>query len=515
MRKIHQKKILEILGSLREAQKAGLFADCQEGAISIGEFIEGIEGDGTQTVALLESYCETLYKASIGEAGEKALERQLLRVENSVKNELKPTKIEVVFLSYKASMSDSLESIYLAAKEDPDCDAYWIPIPYFDRNTDGSAKVMHYEGAQWYDEKIVCTDWQKYNIEERRPDAIFTFNPYDDQNYVTSIHTTYYCSRLREQTDMLVYVPYLVHNEYMNSNFATVPGTFYSDKVILQSESIRQQYIAAIKSNLDDVDTHILEEKIVALGSPKADKVINLQKENIQICDEWREILHTPGSEKTIVLYNTTIDAALVNTMPDKGDLYLKKVKAVIEYFTGHPKAVLWWRPHPLLTTTMNSMRPHLYSEYIGIVNEFVEQKIGIYDTTADMYSAIAYADMCYGDSSSLNLLLQLIGKPVLIQNKKYFHEKSELEITAETIERVMNTFIDKQHKNNYILYEAEEATTEGFTLEGVIEYLPIIKKYGEQQSSKFRTLYENADGTAGQKVYDYIKAILRRQIGE
>jgi hypothetical protein len=48
-----------------------------------------------------------------------------------VKTELKPNQIEVAFLSYKASMSDCIETIYLAAKADPMCDAYWIPIPYY------------------------------------------------------------------------------------------------------------------------------------------------------------------------------------------------------------------------------------------------------------------------------------------------------------------------------------------------------------------------------------------------
>lgn len=47
-------------------------------------------------------------------------------------------------------MSDSLESIYLAAKADPHCDAYFIPIPYFDRNQDGSLGKIHYEAEGFY-----------------------------------------------------------------------------------------------------------------------------------------------------------------------------------------------------------------------------------------------------------------------------------------------------------------------------------------------------------------------------
>lgn len=38
----------------------------------------------------------------------------------------------------KASMWDSLESVWKTTDQDPDCDAYVIPIPYFDRTANGS-----------------------------------------------------------------------------------------------------------------------------------------------------------------------------------------------------------------------------------------------------------------------------------------------------------------------------------------------------------------------------------------
>ena len=84
MKKHQQKQLLDILKTIEQAQASELYADCQECAISIGEFIEEIEGEGTQTVTLLEEYCELLYKASLGEAGQKALSKQLLRSGTSI-----------------------------------------------------------------------------------------------------------------------------------------------------------------------------------------------------------------------------------------------------------------------------------------------------------------------------------------------------------------------------------------------------------------------------------------------
>ncbi|MDR2452093.1 MAG: hypothetical protein LBE85_10115, partial [Candidatus Accumulibacter sp.] len=197
MRKHQQRQILELIQTLKEALAVKLYAKSQDCVLRIGEFIECIEGGnrGVQTIALLREYRELLRKADNGEIGEEPLLAHLMEIENSVGSELKPNRIEIAFLSYNASMADSIESIYLAARADPNCDAYWIPIPYFERQADGSLGQMHYEGADCYGGNIECTDWREYDVEARHPDVIFTFAPYDSGNYVTSVHPAFYCER--------------------------------------------------------------------------------------------------------------------------------------------------------------------------------------------------------------------------------------------------------------------------------------------------------------------------------
>ncbi|MDR2089838.1 MAG: hypothetical protein LBP73_10870, partial [Clostridiales Family XIII bacterium] len=71
MRKRQQNQILELLQTLKEAQSAGLYGDCQEGALSVLSFIESVEGEDNPRVAgataLLSEYCELLYGAHKGE----------------------------------------------------------------------------------------------------------------------------------------------------------------------------------------------------------------------------------------------------------------------------------------------------------------------------------------------------------------------------------------------------------------------------------------------------------------
>ncbi|MDR0220359.1 MAG: hypothetical protein LBI54_03015, partial [Lachnospiraceae bacterium] len=281
MRKIQQTKILESLQTLKEAHGelpkqtapgavTNLLADCQDFALQIKEFIESIAGNGTRTAALLDEYCELVYRAS-GEAGSqdyiKKLAKQLTDIENSVRSEMKPDRIEAVFLPYQASMWDSLESAYLAARDDPACDAYVIPIPYYEKNPDGTLGEMHCDGGR-YPDGVPITDWQKYDIEARHPDLVFIHNPYDNGNYVSSVHPNYYSKRLCECTDLLCYVPYFVFDGALPEHFVTTAACVYAHKVFVQSEEIRSDYIRVFGG--------WLKENGIRKGHPLWPKVANL-----------------------------------------------------------------------------------------------------------------------------------------------------------------------------------------------------------------------------------------------
>ena len=116
-------------------------------------------------------------------------------------------KTVIYFLPYKSSMWDSLESVYLAAQDDPNCDAYVMPIPYYDRNPDGSLGNMHYEGDR-FPADIPITDYRQVDLQAVQPDIIYIHNPYDYANYVTTIDPAYYSDKLKSYCKLLVYIPY-------------------------------------------------------------------------------------------------------------------------------------------------------------------------------------------------------------------------------------------------------------------------------------------------------------------
>lgn len=448
MRKFQKQQILEVVQSLHTLHGKmkdilngqnyetvqTVLADCQEAAIRIGETIEQTEGNGTQAVSCLEQYCETLYQVSArmreisGQKAYKSLESSLIKAQNAILH--MEERREVVFLPYKASMWDSLESVWKAADEDPDCDAYVIPIPYYDKNPDGSFKEMHYEGDQ-YPKYVPVTNYEDYDFDGRRPDAIFIHNPYDEFNFVTSVHPFFYAKNLKQFTQMLVYIPYFVLREILPSDeeavkgiehFCMVPGTFYADKVFVQSENMRTIYIKVLTDAFGTESRRTWESKILGLGSPKNDKVMNTRKEELEIPREWIDIIQKPdGSWKKVVFYNTSVSALL-----QYSEKMLEKMQDVFRVFkVRKEEAALLWRPHPLIKATIESMRPQLWQQYEKLVEEYREEGWGIYDDSADLNRAVALCDAYYGDGSSVVQLCTAVGVPILYQNCEVIYDKA------------------------------------------------------------------------------------------
>ena len=444
MRNFQKQQLLDIITSLHMLHQESqdklekkdyptvrtALSDCQEAAIQIGEAIEKMAGTGTEAVSYLEKYCEKLYKISLqleeilGQKFYKSLEGILIKAENAI-NHI-PIRKEIVFLPYKASMWDSLESVYLAAREDADCDAYVVPIPYYDRKADGRLGELHYEGNE-YPGNIDITDYREYNLEERHPDVIYIHNPYDNWNNVTCVPEYYFCNNIREYTDCLVYIPYFVLEEIEPENqkaidnmkhFCFLPGVIFAHRVIVQSDKMRRIYINEYMKEAHRLgfpaDRKVLEDKIKGLGSPKFDKVQEVKKEALEIPDEWLKIIKKPdGTWKKIVFYNTSINALLRHD-----DRMLEKIKVVFEYFEKNKDEIaLLWRPHPLIPNTIKSMRPRLWDKYEKIVEQYRQGNWGIYDDSADMDRAVVLSDAYYGDSSSIVYVYQQTGKPLLMQN--------------------------------------------------------------------------------------------------
>ncbi|SDM73937.1 hypothetical protein [Paenibacillus jilunlii] len=441
MRKHQQEQIQKLVTTLYEATDEinrqfsrkniptviNLLRDCQDAAIHMGEFIENFEGEDTRTVELLTEYHTSLYNIAmeietIHVSFIKQLKKELRMIENSIRNELKPNKIEVAFFPYKASMWDSLESVWMAANEDAQCDAYVVPIPYYDRKPGGSFGEFHYEGGDLPD-YVPVTHYESYDISIRRPDVIYIHNPYDIYNTVTSVDPRFYSHELKKYTDTLVYIPYYSTSGGMSEGQKSCSAYYHADYIITQAEKYRGFFDSSFS------------KKLLPLGSPKFDRVVRICNNPPEPPAAWKAKM----TGKKVYFYNTSINGLLSNTQ-----VFLKKMQYVFSVFAAHDDVCLLWRPHPLLESTLDSMRPEFKQIYSKIKRFFIENDIGIYDDTPDVANTIALCDAYIGDSgTSVVSLFGIAGKPIFILDNNINTEPVEDDWRGEMIIRGFNMYTD------------------------------------------------------------------------
>ncbi len=401
---------------IREARD--LLSQCQECAVYIGESIEKNEGMDTQAVSYLETYCEQLYNMSrcIDRKRITGLKRQLdaglYHVVYEIDEEFPSDKLKVVFMPYNASMWDCMESVWEAAAADEHCEAYVVPIPYYERDKNGEMQKECYDGDAFPD-YVPIIHYKDFSLERESPDIIYIHNPYDEANYVTSVHPDYYSSKLKSYTTQLVYIPYYITGKgAMDEAHRNLPAYNYVDKIIVQDEE-----------KAESLFDYIPADKVVVLGSPKADRILKLNERKEEIIEhsiprEWREKIHG----KKVILFNISISGILKNSK-----YALDKIRYVLSKFEHREEIVLLWRPHPLVEATLKSMRPEMYEEYMKIKNLFIGGGKGIFDETEDAGISVTISDAYLGEAtSSLVHYFGVLGKPVLYTNWEMFEEGEE-----------------------------------------------------------------------------------------
>ena len=200
---------------------------------------------------------------------------------------------------------------------------------------------------------------------------------------------------------MLVYVPYYIAGAYKDMEAIkeknVVTGVLYADRVIVQSYK-HQEIMTSFGFD---------NKKVIPLGSPKTDAVINAMKAEPVIPDDWERKLKW----KKVFLFNTSVVSML--NRKDYMERFEKMARAII----NTKGAGLLWRPHPLLETTIKSMRPEFLDKYKELTNEIKNANNAILDETGNSYSSIQFSDALISDTSSLLRQYMITGKPILALN--------------------------------------------------------------------------------------------------
>lgn len=393
---------------------------------------------------LLDKFKESVSQISVGDATE--ISKRLKELIS------KSVVYKVVFMPYKASMWDSLESIWMAADKDERCEALVVPITYYelDSNQDKKNKINE---RDLFPEYVNVVNDEEYDLENDLPDIIYIHNPYDDTNLITRVDSRYYSWNLKKYCEKLVYVPYYKWVDGISSaGFKSV--MCYADHIVHSSDDAVKRCIEASPeyASVLGLETIVvreaMEKKLINLGSPKVDKVLSLSKDNVLMPDDWKgKVIKS----RVNVVYNTTLDEIFKSGTLDK-------VKETLAFFKENSeKAFVIWRPHPLLKQTLTSMLPNLIDEYDEIINEFINGDYGILDVNPSMYYAMFWSDMYYGyKSSSVTELYKYTGKIVLEDAPK------------------LTNFVSKRSAENLLneLKESNVVSEPDYSLENIVDII-------------------------------------------
>jgi len=415
-----------------------ILTGCQECMIKIDEIIENSEGQNISFIHDMEEYCENVYLLSQNYKSNEQWLIYLDKLLQSFQNVLcgiatLEVKKEIVFFPYKASMWDSLESIWRAAEKDPECVAYVVPIPYYERNGSGQFVAEKYELDQ-FPPYVPVIDYREYVVSKRQPDIAYIHNPYDQFNNVTSVHPDYYSMELKKYVEKLVYVPYFLPFNAVSFSHRELPSYYRVDYIVVQSEKMIESFAPSIT-----------KEKFVAMGSPIVDRILRLDKNKPEIPEQWKSMLPN-GKDfggKTVIMYNTSL-----SMMMKERENFLDKIEYVIDAFSKNNDIFVIWRPHPLMHSTLQKMGDDFFLRFLNIEKSFLDSKIGVLDKTADVGIAVALCDAYVGeDASSIINMFGIAGKP-----RFYIGIKLYQDIDACNV----NSF-GKYRKGNEEYFVAEE----------------------------------------------------------
>lgn len=425
---IHREIIYE-LEQNRNDRVLVLLADAQDGAIALGETIEKLKGSECSIVGKLEQYCEALYfvhekivegHVSDIESGYQQLEQLLISVEECCRKELLERR-EAVFLPYDPMSWNAFESVWKAAKDDPDCDVYVIPIPYYIKNIDGTLGEEYFD-IKSYPKEVELTDFRSFDFGLHHPDMIFIQNPYDKYNMAIGVPEFFYSSNLKKYTEQLIYIPPFLLEEIRESDeranktleyFCQMPGVVNADKVIVQSEQMRQTYIEALTKFVGEDSRPIWEERILGIGSPLTDYQKDMEMK-IAIPVEWETMkINDNGDEKKVVLYYIG-----PGKLKEQGQKLLDKIEHTLDVFKENQHNILLILcPDPEICNGIQKNEKSLCEKYDALIKSYQEKNWGIYMGRVDMPVILKGIDAFYGDAGAVANSCHNRGIPVMIQN--------------------------------------------------------------------------------------------------
>ncbi len=388
----------------------------QQLAIDFGTMLEQIIGAESTIIRMLEQYCEVLYAiyeqllqnaemdaAAVRDNCTEDINIACIRLrdmQEKIVSELEENILGrkmVLFLPVLAKDWDGLRSLWQAAINDPLCDVYVVPLPYYYKDYDGSPRKVCCERTE-FPEEIHTVDYKLLTaeyLELLHPEIIIIQNPYDSWNPAISVPEMFYSENLRKYTDKLVYVPPFVLDEYTRENereyynmkhYVTMPGVVYADCVMVHSENRKRIYVEKLVEFAGEETKEKWEQKIVV-----SDLAIMVREKTEKV------------NQKKKMLYGISLGTYMENTKAAK-----EKIERNLQLFEENKEEIE-------VTIMIFPVRDAM-SEIRQDIMKLLKGQQAVVLSDVEKYRAEDY-DAYYGDAMPIIMEFRQEGKPVMVQN--------------------------------------------------------------------------------------------------
>ena len=286
LERINEKIVYMLKEEIYDNQILDLIENSQNLAIRIGNIIEHYLSDDEQVgiVSLLETYSEKLYLLYCLLTGQN--EGDLIELILSM-NELLNVMEEIIYRFPEVSQVknvllvfskikewEALSDVYNKLKDFDGIKITVMCIPYMLRNFKGEYGEYVSEADEFIEE-IELTDYENFDFNNNRFDAIIVCDGYENGNLAGSVPTFFYPSSLQEYTPRVIYIsPYDIDDNFTSINqkagknmfyYVTMPGIASSDRIVVKSNKLKEMYNKVLTAWSGNETKDIWEGKVVSM----------------------------------------------------------------------------------------------------------------------------------------------------------------------------------------------------------------------------------------------------------
>lgn len=308
-------------------------------------------------------------------------------------------KKKVLFMVYRTEWWGCFDSYCRqeCSREDTEC--YVMPVPRFERDlltSEVNFEKRHFDPeklAPMLPEGVCMVNHEEFPLEQGF-DRIYIHNPYDNCSLLDTVEWKYYSSNLKQYTERLIYVSHLLGLPL--SNYTICAAYDYVDAIYVPNAGAK--YVLEAKY---DGKTEIMPSGIPEYLDFLTDK--RGAGEDAKGGDS--------AEDRMKLLYCVSFDDLFRGT-----ERQLQEMREIFEYARQNRNILLIFRPDediPVLRL-QQQLSDAIWQGYEELVAFFVKNRIGIYDSTPNLYEAAAMADGILCTAHPLSALFSVQGKYVL-----------------------------------------------------------------------------------------------------